>query len=161
MTKKPEAVTIDPVISDEAMAAAGLADGATGGEQGELIGRDNRLFEPSPGMRDKATGLPYETARLQIRGDHIALTDDGPGYFVQGEETGSRYEPTHAEKTASLIARIDAHEAEGAAIEAVMTELGHDAKSIRTIKRARAKAEAAKRTYDALFGAGIVSPGQV
>ena len=154
MTKKNDAAAeAGKDAADKVM--AGLADGATGGEQGELIERDEMM------VSDKATGLPCETARLQIRGDHIALTDDGPGYFVQGEETGSRYEPTHAEKTASLIARIDAHEAEGASIEAVMTELGHDAKSIRTIKRARAKAEAAKRTYDALFGAGIVSPGQV
>lgn len=142
MTKKNDQVN---TASEADLDASGLADGATG-EQGELIARDEDM------VRDKATGLPYETARLQIRGDHIALTDDGPGYFV---------EPTHAEKTAALISRIDAHEAEGAAIEAVMTELGHDAKSIRTIKRARAKAEAAKRTYDALFGAGIVTPGQV
>lgn len=152
MTKKSDATAeAGKDAADKVM--AGLADGATEGEQGELIERDELM------VRDKATGLPYETARLQIRGDHIALTDDGPGYFVDGPAIVT--EPTHAEKTASLIARIDAHEAEGAAIEAVMTELGHDAKSIRTIKRARAKAEAAKRTYDALFGAGIVSPGQV
>ena len=112
---------------------------------------------------DAAAGLaePEYQADL-IERDNRTVIDGGKSQLIEGAENAFvAHEPTHAEKTASLIARIDAHEAEGAAIEAVMTELGHDAKSIRTIKRARAKAEAAKRTYDALFGAGIVSPGQV
>lgn len=146
MTKKNDAAAeAGKDAADKVM--AGLADDTTGGEQGELIERDNRTVIDGGADQlmkiDEAIGLPFN--RL-------------PGADSLGVVS---FEPTHAEKTAALIARIDAHEAEGAAIEAVMTELGHDAKSIRTIKRARAKAEAAKRTYDALFGAGLVKEGQV
>lgn len=120
----------------------------------EQIERDNGLFKPA-GQSDGDTVIVYETEMPPAREGIISvgLVDGGLGYITP--------EPNHAEKTAALIARIEAHEAEQVEIEKVTRELGHDVKSIRTIRRARDKAEKAKRTLDALYGAGLVKEGQV
>lgn len=139
----------DELIVTEKFEDAGrLFDGVAADEQ---IERDNGLFMPA-GQSDGDTmiiegGAPashYEALMDRVRENHAATV-----------------EPTHAEKTAALIARIEAHEAEQVEIEKVTRELGHDVKSIRTIRRARDKAEKAKRTLDALYGAGLVKEGQV
>lgn len=55
-----------------------------------------------------------------------------------------------------LLARIEAHEAEGEAIKKAMAEAGVDKKKLTEIRKAAAKAEAAAKTLAALVGEGIV-----
>lgn len=55
-----------------------------------------------------------------------------------------------------LLARIDAHETEGAAIETAMTELGVTAKDMKALRKAQASAKAAKEALDKLMGIGAV-----
>lgn len=61
----------------------------------------------------------------------------------------------------ALIVAIDAHEAEGAKIDADMTALGLDAKKVKAIRRAEKASAAAKLTLDALMGVGAVTAGKV
>lgn len=58
-------------------------------------------------------------------------------------------EPTPIE---SLIARMDAHEVEGAEIDKAMAALKLDKKGVKAIRKARDQAAAAKKTLDALMG---------
>lgn len=58
-----------------------------------------------------------------------------------------------------LLTRIDAHETEGEEIKKAMAEAGVDAKKLKEIRKAAAKAEAAKKTLAALVGEGIVTAG--
>ena len=60
-----------------------------------------------------------------------------------------------------LLARIEAHEAEGEAIKAAMAEAGVDKKKLADIRKAAAKAEAAAKTLAALVGEGIVQAGEI
>lgn len=60
-----------------------------------------------------------------------------------------------------LLARIEAHEAEGEAIKKAMEEAGVDKKKLAEIRKAAAKAEAAAKTLAALVGEGIVQAGDV
>lgn len=91
-------------------------------------------------------------------------TEGGPEALAQGElqiqaaETAAIAEAS-AEIAANaktpietIIARIDAHEAEGAAIDAEMAGLGLDKKKVKEIRRANASLAAAQKTRDALLG---------
>ncbi len=51
-----------------------------------------------------------------------------------------------------LLARIDAHEAEGESITAAMAELGVTAKDMKALRKAQAQAKAAKEALDLLMG---------
>ncbi len=53
---------------------------------------------------------------------------------------------------AELLARIDAHEKETAAIETAMAELGITAKDVKALRKAQQQAEAARRTLAELMG---------
>ncbi len=77
---------------------------------------------------------------------------------IQAAETAAVAE-ANAEIAAStktpietIIARIDAHEAEGAAIDADMTGLGLDKKGVKQIRKANEQLAAAQKTRDALLG---------
>lgn len=60
-----------------------------------------------------------------------------------------------------LLARIDAHETEGAAIETAMTELGVTAKDMKALRKAQKAAEEARRTLNALMGIDPDAAAQV
>ena len=60
-----------------------------------------------------------------------------------------------------LIARIDAHETEGAAIEQAMTELGVTAKDMKALRKAQKAAEDARKTLNALMGIDPDAAAQV
>ncbi len=51
-----------------------------------------------------------------------------------------------------LLARIDAHEKEAAAIETAMAELGITAKDVKALRKAQQQAEAARVALAALMG---------
>lgn len=68
------------------------------------------------------------------------------------EITDSTVTVTDATPIETLIARIDAHDTEGEAIEAEMTAQGVDKKKIKEIRKADAAMAAAKKTRDALLG---------
>lgn len=61
----------------------------------------------------------------------------------------------------ALLARIDAHEAEGAAIDTAMTELGVTAKDMKALRKAQKAAEEARRTLNALMGIDPDAAAQV
>lgn len=65
-------------------------------------------------------------------------------------------QPPPARPLEFLLARIDAHEAEAAAIETAMTALNLDAKKLKALKKARIEAKRAADTYAALVAGGMV-----
>lgn len=58
--------------------------------------------------------------------------------------------------TSELIQAMDAHDKEGALLQAVMTELGLDAKKIKAIRKAEAATIAARAKLAELMGEGVV-----
>lgn len=60
-----------------------------------------------------------------------------------------------------LLQRIDAHEAEGEAIQAAMTELGVTAKDMKALRKAQKAAEEARKTLNALMGIDPDAAAQV
>lgn len=63
-------------------------------------------------------------------------------------------------KIETLVARQEAHEAEGEEIRKAMEAAGIDAKQMKTIRRAKAEADAAQKTLAALLAGGCVMPTQ-
>ena len=58
----------------------------------------------------------------------------------------------------ALMARIEAHETEGAEIEKAMADLSVTAKQVKALRKARAEAKRVADTYAALVAGGLV-PG--
>jgi hypothetical protein len=68
---------------------------------------------------------------------------------------------SHATKVAVLIDRMEAHDAEGAAIRQDAEALGLDAAKTKAIRKARADLAATQKTLSALMAEGILPPGRV
>lgn len=76
--------------------------------------------------------------------------------------TDENLRPDAKDQISALIERIEAHEGEGSAIQVRMELLGLDAKRVKTIRKAKADADAAQKTLNALMEEGLISdPAQV
>lgn len=64
-----------------------------------------------------------------------------------------------ADDVAHLIERMEQHDREGAKILVEQDRLGLDEKRIKAIRKAKAAADAAQRTLDALMDAGLMPEG--
>jgi N12 class adenine-specific DNA methylase len=64
-----------------------------------------------------------------------------------------------ADDVAHLIERMEAHENEGVKIQAEQDRIGLDDKKLKAIRKAKAAADAAQKTLDALMGSGLLPDG--
>lgn len=66
-----------------------------------------------------------------------------------------------SDDVARLIQRMEENEAEASEIRTEAEKLGLDAKKIKTIRKAKAEVESAKRTFEGLLAAGLVPQGAI